>query len=129
MRFAPTLRRAATIVLLSAAGAAAAIQIDTLDDEAVGELMGELVFHADLLNSLDALCPRGKTAPDWHAALPALPPEATTPDLLDLSRRLAAGAGQQLVRENGGCATPAFVEAYDESLQYFAELIQRWQRL
>ena len=39
--------------------------------------MGELVFHADLLNSLDRLCPQGKTTSNWHAALPALPPEAT----------------------------------------------------
>ena len=129
MRFVSTLRRTAAIALLCAAASAGAIQAQNLDDEVMGELMGDLVFHADLLNTLDRLCPRGKTASDWRAALPALPPEATTPELLALSRRLAADAGKQLVRENGGCAAPAFVEAYDESRLAFGELIERWQRL
>jgi hypothetical protein len=60
--------------------------------------------------------------------LPALPPEVTTPALLDLSRRLAADAGRQLVRDNGGCATPGFAEAYAESRQSFGELIERWRQ-
>ena len=129
MRLTPTLRRAAGVALMCIAGTAAAIQTDDFDDEAVGELMGELVFRADLMNSLDGLCPRGAAAADWRAALPTLPPEVTTPELLALSQRLAADAGQRLVRENGGCATPAFAEAYAESRQSFGELIERWRQL
>lgn len=125
------LRRAAAITLLCAAGAATAGQSSQIDDggEAVGELIGELIFRADLMRSLDSLCPRGGSVNDWHAALPALPAEATTPELLDLSRRLGADAGQQLVRENGGCATRNYAAAYDESRQTFGELIERWQKL
>ena len=133
MHFNPFLRRATCVfacaALLGAGGAAAAIQTEDFDDEAVGELIGELVFSADLLNSLDRLCPRGGVAQDWHGALPALPPEATTPELLELSRQLAADAGRQMLRDNGGCAAPAFVAAYDESRQSFGDLIERWRRL
>jgi hypothetical protein len=127
MQLAATLRRIAAVALLCAAGAAAAIPADA-DDEAAGALVGELMFRADLLDSLDRLCRRGSTASDWHAALPALPREATTPELLALSRRLAADAGQRVLQENGGCTTPAFSDAYDESRQTFDELIQRWRQ-
>ena len=133
MHFNTFFRRATCVfacaALLGAAGTAAAIQTEDFDDEAVGELIGELVFSADLLSSLDRLCPRGSPAQDWHGALPALPPEATTPELLELSRQLAADAGWQMLRDNGGCAAPAFVAAYDESRQSFGELIERWRRL
>lgn len=126
----PACRRLLAIVLLCAAGLAPAAQAADADDEAVGELMGELVFHADLLNSLDRLCPRGKKKKaNWHAALPPLPPEATTPELLDLSRRLADDASRQLMQENGGCGSPAFDEVYAESRQTFGELIARWRKL
>ena len=77
MRPAPSLRRAAAIALICLAGAGTAIgaePFDSHDDEEVGELVGELMFRADLLSALDTLCPRGRRAPDWHAALPALPP-------------------------------------------------------
>jgi hypothetical protein len=126
------LRRAAAVVLLCAAGAAAAMsaaRVGDDDDEEVGALIGELMFHADLLTSLDSLCPRGGARNNWHAALPALPPEATAPELLDLSRRLGADAGRRLVLESGGCATRGFAAAYAESRQAFGELIERWQRL
>jgi hypothetical protein len=133
MHYTKLLRHAAwafaCAALLGAAGTAAAIQTEDFDDEAVGELIGELVFSADLLSSLDRLCPRSGPAQDWHGALPALPPEATTPELLELSRQLAADAGRQMLRDNGGCAAPAFVAAYDESRQSFGELIERWRRL
>lgn len=128
MPFTTACRQWIAITLLCAAGTAAAVQTEDFDDEAVGELMGELVFHADLLNSLDRLCPQGKTKSNWHAALPALPPEAKAPELLDLSRRLAADASRQLMREHG-CGSPAFAEAYAESRQTFGELIQRWRKL
>ena len=131
MRPASRLRRAAAIALMCLAGAAApqAQTLDVNDDDPVGEMVGELMFRADLLSSLDALCPRGRPAPDWHAVLPDLPPGATTLELLDLSRRLGADAGRQLVRENGGCATRDFAAAYAESRQTFGALIERWQQL
>jgi len=129
MRLAMTLRHAAALALLCVASVAAAVQTEDFDDEAVGELIGELVFHADLLNSLDALCPVGKAPSDWRAALPALPPEATAPELLALSRQLASHAGRQLLSDNGGCSSPTFAEAYAESQQTFGELIERWRKL
>ena len=130
MRAVSLLRCSVAAALLCLGGAAAAVQTDNFDDEAVGELMGDLVFHADLLNSLDRLCPSGKAATlDWRAALPALPPEATTPELRKLSRRLATDAGRQLLRDNGGCTSPAFADVYAESRQTFGELIERWRRL
>lgn len=126
------LRRAAAATLLSAAHAAIAIpatQVSNDGKDVVGELIGELIFRADLMSSLDALCPRGSLSNNWHAALPALPPEAITPELLDLSRRLGADAGQQLVRDSGGCATRGFAAAYAESRETFGELIARWREL
>jgi hypothetical protein len=125
------LRRAAAIALACAASGAIAIPAAGVDDagDAKGELIGELIFRADLLSSLDTLCPRGAPMPDWRAALPPLPPEATTPELLDLSRRLGADAGQQLLRETGGCRSVDFAVAYDESRQTFDELIARWRQL
>jgi hypothetical protein len=129
MRIDPNLRHAVAVLLLCLSGAASALQTDDFDDEAVSALMGELVFHADLMNSLDALCPRGDAARDWHTALPALPPEATTPDLLELSEQLAAATGRRLLHENGGCTSPAFAQAYAESRQTFGELIVRWRKL
>ncbi|MES2957237.1 MAG: hypothetical protein V4792_03565 [Pseudomonadota bacterium] len=128
----PTLRRAAAAIALSCVAAGMSLQAQTFDagdEDPVGELAGELMFRADLLSSLDTLCPRGRPAPDWHAALPALPPEAQTLELIDLSRRLGADAGQQLVRQTGGCGTRDFSAAYDESRQTFSELIERWQQL
>jgi hypothetical protein len=131
MRPAPHLRRAA-IALICAAGVVTALRAETPaagSHDRVGELIGELMFRADLLSSLDALCPRSRLTPDWRAALPALPPEATTLELLDLSRRLGADAGRQLVHEHGGCSTRRFARAYAESRQTFGALIERWQRL
>ncbi len=134
MRIAPLhhwFRRAAAVALMCATAGAIAIPAAAVEeaDDTVGELIGELIFRADLLSSLDTLCPRGRPAPDWRAALPPLPPEATTPELLDLSRRLGADAGQQLVRETGGCRSVDFAVAYDESRQTFDELIERWRQL
>lgn len=128
----PIFRRTVAALLLCVGSAALALPTETSNghgDEATQALIGELMFSADLLTSLDAMCPRGRPAPDWRAALPALPPEATTPDLLDLSRRLAADAGQRLVKETGGCASRSFNQAYDESRESFDELIERWHQL
>ena len=130
MRPVHHLRRTAAVALLCfAAGVTANAEAPSASSaDPLGELIGELMFRADLLSSLDSLCPRGQRTPDWHAALPALPPEAQTLELIDLSRRLGADAGRQLVRDHGGCSTRRFATAYAESRQAFSALIERWQR-
>ena len=123
--------RTAAVAVMCLAGATTALHAEppaASSADPLGELIGELMFRADLLSSLDSLCPRGPRTPDWHAALPALPPEAQTLELVDLSRRLGADAGRQLVREHGGCSTRRFATAYAESRQAFSALIERWQR-
>ncbi len=125
-------RRATVVALLCAATAALALQAPAAtqpDADEAGALVGELMFSADLLTALDARCPRGSTKGDWHAALPRLPARSTTPDLLDLSRRLGDDAGRRMVQENGGCASAGFREAYDESRENFDDLIERWQQM
>jgi len=127
------LHLAAGLALLCATTAALALQAPAAAqpdaEEEAGALVGELMFSADLLTSLDARCPRGRPKADWHGALPRLPVQATTPDLLDLSRRLGDDAGRRLVQESGGCASPSFREAYDESRGNFDGLIERWQQM
>jgi hypothetical protein len=92
------------------------------------ELIGDLVFHADLLSALDRLCPNRNPAPaDWHGALRPLLEEALTPELRELSRRLGADAGAQLVQERGGCTTRGFAAAYNESKDEYRTLLQRWR--
>ena len=126
------LHRAFVLALLCATTAALALQAPALSRPDAAEqadaLVGELMFSADLLSSLDTLCPRGPRA-DWRAALPRLPANATTPDLLDLSRRLGDDAGRRLVQDSGGCASAGFREAYDESRESFGELIERWRQI
>jgi hypothetical protein len=93
-------------------------------------LIGDLVFHADLLSALDNLCPSRSPAPaDWHGALRPLLEEALTPELRELSRRLGADAGAQLVQERGGCTTRGFAAAYNESKDEYRTLLQRWKAL
>lgn len=124
------LRRITSLALLCASAAALAAQapLEANADEQAGALVGELMFNADLLTSLDKLCPRARPRADWHAALPRLPAQATTPDLLDLSRRLGDDAGRRLVVESGGCTSDEFREAYEESRENFDGLIERWQQ-
>ena len=74
------------ILALALCALAATAKADR-DDE-VGALVGDLVFHADLMSSLDALCPRRGLADDWRAVVPQLPAHARTRELQDLSRRL-----------------------------------------
>jgi hypothetical protein len=96
------------------------------DGDAQGELIGDLVFHADLLSALDRLCPQ-RDAADWHSALRPLLDQAFTPELRELSRRLGADAGTQLLHERGGCRTRGFAAAYDESKSEYRALLQRWR--
>ncbi len=134
MLTARRMTRAALIALAfagAAGGAAAAASRSTAaptEDDAVAALVGELVFHADLLIALDRLCPRGP-ATDWHGTLAKAVQQAYSPQLRALSRRLGAKAGAQLVRERGGCQTPGFAAAYDESQDEYRELQQRWRAL
>ncbi len=96
------------------------------DADPHGELIGDLVFHADLLAALDRLCPP-RDAADWHSALRPLLDEAFTPQLRALSRRLGADAGAQLVQQRGGCRTRGFAAAYSESSNEYRALLQRWR--
>ena len=111
------------------AAASAAPALDSDSDE-VGALIGDLVFHADLLAALDRLCPARAQAPaDWHGALQPLLEQAFTPELRDLSRRLGADAGSQLVQQRGGCHTRGFAAAYGESKDEYRALLKRWRAL
>lgn len=112
----------------SARGADPAPAVAVEAGEEQDALIGELVFHADLLAALDNLCPnRSPTPADWHGALRPLLEEALTPELRDLSRRLGADAGAQLVHQRGGCRTRGFAAAYNESKDEYRALLQRWR--
>ena len=129
-----SLTLASGIVLAKPNAAAAASAPATVDDDdAAGALIGELVFHADLLSALDRLCPaRGAAAapaPDWHDALRPLLEEAFTPELRDLSRRLGDDAGSQVVQQRGGCHTRGFAAAYREAQGEYRSLLERWRAL
>jgi hypothetical protein len=111
---------------LASQGAAANLRIDRDDEEAVGELMGDLMFHADLMSTLDALCPRRYPAVDWRAVVRHLPAHARTAELRDLSRRLSADAAQAMVHGSGGCATRDFAEVYTQTQREYELLRERW---
>ena len=130
-RTALHLARVGVIALAAVAGVSAAARSSftpapQAEDDPLGALMGELVFQADLMSALDRLCPRSR-ATDWHGALAKQVQQAYTPELRELSRKLGAVAGAQLVRERGGCQTSGFAAAYDESRRDYGELLQRWR--
>ena len=104
------------------------VAVSAEDDDETGALIGELVFQADLLSALDRLCARAPTT-DWHGPLTQLLDQAFTPELRELSRRLGADAGAQLVQQRGGCRTSGFEAAYKESKDDYRSLLQRWQSL
>lgn len=136
-RLAPHL--AALTLLLAAGGAAATAppspagaSAPAAADDEQGALIGDLVFHADLLSALDRLCPPRHTrgaATDWHGALQPLLDEAFTPELRALSQRLGADAGAQLVQQRGGCHTSGYAAAYNESKHEYRLLFDRWRAL
>jgi hypothetical protein len=119
----------ATLALSAfAAPRPAAASVDVAGDDDIGALIGDLVFHADLLTALDRLCPaRAQAAADWHGALQRLLEQAFTPELRDLSRRLGADAGSQVVQQRGGCHTRGFAAAYNESRDEYRALLSRWK--
>lgn len=100
------------------------------DDDAVGELMGDLMFHADLLVSLERLCPGTSHARrDWQAVVKQLPAQVRTRELRELSLRLSVNAGEAMVRGNGGCGTRAFTRAYEDTRREYELLLEQWARL
>jgi hypothetical protein len=119
----------ATLALSAfAAPRPAAASVDVAGDDDIDALIGDLVFHADLLTALDRLCPaRAQAAADWHGALQRLLEQAFTPELRDLSRRLGADAGSQVVQQRGGCHTRGFAAAYNESRDEYRALLSRWK--
>jgi hypothetical protein len=124
-----TLALAALAAPLPAAASAAAGSDSHSDSDEVGALIGDLVFHADLLTALGRLCPSRTQSADWHGALQPLLEQSFTPELRDLSRRLGADAGSQLVQQRGGCHTRGFSAAYGESKEEYRALFERWRAL
>lgn len=121
-----TLRRLAPLAAALALSCTAALANIGNDEDPVGELMGDLMFHADLMSALDALCPRSGQANDWRAVVQHLPAQARTPELQDLSRRLSVDASRSMVRASGGCATRNYAELYAETRRDFEALRERW---
>jgi hypothetical protein len=130
------LRRFAFVAaLLGAACAAAAKPGPALTpapaDGSVGELLGDLMFHADLMHTLDRLCPAPGAAAsrDWLAVVRTLPVSARTPELRELSRRLSADAAQAMVRGSGGCLTQHYAQAYAQTRNEYESLLEQWAQL
>jgi hypothetical protein len=129
--FARIARLTATLALAAgcAAGQAA---VDFEDDEDSGALMGDLLFHADLMSTLDSLCPvrgRGVATPrDWQSLVRALPARARTPELRELSRKLSSTAARAMVRGSGGCGSRDFSRAYEQTRTELELLLEQWAR-
>lgn len=117
----------ATSIALAAACVAA--QPAHADSDEQDELMGDLMFHADLMTTLDALCPSKGTRRDWLSVIPRLPADVRTVELRDVSRRLSADAAQAMVRGSGGCRTPHFAKAYAETRNGYESLLEQWAQL
>ena len=101
------------------------------EEEEVGALMGDLMFHADLLSRLDILCPLRPERPahDWQAVVRTLPPSARTPELQRLSQRLSDDAARSMVQASGGCATRHYALAYAGTRLDYEALLEQWARL
>jgi hypothetical protein len=127
-----TLLAMAALVLACGAAArpAPAMPLSNADN-AVGELMGDLMFHADLMHTLDRLCPApgGAASRDWLAVVHTLPVAARTPELRELSRRLSADAAQAMVRGSGGCLTHHYAQAYASTRNDYESLLEQWAQL
>lgn len=124
----PALQALSRSVVVAAVLALSSV-VAVAEDEETGALMGDLMFHADLMSSLDAICPARAGARDWQAVVRELPPQARTGELRTLSRRLSADAGQAMVRGSGGCGTREFARAYAETRRDYEQLLEQWARL
>jgi hypothetical protein len=125
-RWAPLL---AALGMAMACQLAHAVVVDP-DDDRVGALMGDLMFHADLMSSLDKLCPSvAVPGRDWQAVVSQLPAHARTRELRDLSRRLSADASQAMVHGSGGCATVEYARVYAETRLEYEALLEQWAQL
>lgn len=118
--------RSLVAVALALSGAAATAGL--APDEETGELMGDLMFHADLMSTLDALCPRRGAGDDWRAVIRDLPTYARTRELQDVSRRLSADAARSMVKATGGCKTRDYAQVYAETRRDYETLLERWAR-
>jgi hypothetical protein len=125
-RFLPLARLCA--VGLLALGALGAQAVTDADDES-GELIGDLMFHADLMSTLDSLCPVRAPMRDWQAVLHTLPARAREPELRDLSRRLSTDAAQSMVRASGGCGTRHYARVYAQMRNEYESLLEQWAQL
>jgi hypothetical protein len=114
----------ALVLALSCSSAAAGVE-----DEDIGALMGDLMFHADLMSALDAMCPSRQPSRNWLAGVRQLPAHVRSAPLRELSRRLSADAGQAMVRGSGGCATREFAQAYAQTEREYEALLEQWARL
>jgi len=118
------LRTCASLVL-ALSGAAATANLGP--DEETGALMGDLMFHADLMSTLDTLCPR-RVDNHWRAVVSDLPIYARTRELQDISRRLSADAARSMVKASGGCKTRDYAQVYAETRRDYEALLERWAR-
>jgi|APDOM4702015118_1054815.scaffolds.fasta_scaffold59237_2 hypothetical protein len=124
-----TARLGAALLLATSCALGQAAAVDP-DDDRIGELMGNLMFHADLLVSLERLCPgTASTQRDWQAVVRQLPSQVRTRELRELSLRLSANAGVAMVRSNGGCGTRDFVRSYEDTRREYEALLEQWARL
>ena len=130
---APTRRRRSALrhlivmapLVLALSSTAASVNIGP--DEETGELMGDLMFHADLMSTLDTLCPR-RVGNNWRAVVSDLPAFARTRELQDISRRLSADAARSMVKASGGCKTRDYAQVYAETRRDYETLLERWAR-
>lgn len=104
---------------------AAAMATSEADDE-VGALMGDLMFHADLMTTLDTMCPSRGPTRDWQQVLHQLPEDMRAPELRDLSRHLSADAAQSMIHGSGGCATRQFAQVYAQTRNAYEALLEQW---
>ena len=66
---------------------------------------------------------------DWLAVLRTLPPNARTPDLRDLSRRLSNDAARSMVKASGGCGTRDYAQVYTATRLDYESLLEQLARL
>ena len=123
----PVLRALACLgtAAMLALGAASVHAMPDPEEEA-GALVGDLMFHADLMVSLDKLCKASAPARDWQSVVRLLPADARTPELRDLSRRLSTDAAKSMVRGSGGCSTRQFAQVYAETRNEYESLLEQW---